>query len=238
VNDGSTDRTSAILDEYAQKDSRITVFIQENQGPGAARNTALDNAKGKYILFCDSDDTLEPDAAFECSQAMENNNVDVVMFISKLIEVNRCDPAKKNLKWERILNKKKDSGEKILNQKEFCAAASFVCMWGCCYRLDLINCYKVRFPHTYCAEDVVFLNAYLMVIQTGYILEKCLYTYYSHKESMSYILLSENRHPFLNRLFSLPFVLIATLKFAIKNKILWKEMYVFYWLILWIRNRI
>ena len=60
VNDGSPDNCGAILAEYAQKDSRIKVISQENQGVSVARNKALENAQGEYISFLDSDDELAP----------------------------------------------------------------------------------------------------------------------------------------------------------------------------------
>ena len=56
IDDGSTDSSGAICDEYAQKDSRVRVFHKENGGASSARNLGLDNAKGEWITFCDSDD--------------------------------------------------------------------------------------------------------------------------------------------------------------------------------------
>lgn len=61
VNDGSRDNSPAICDAYAQKDARIRVIHQKNQGVSAARNTGLDAATGNWIGFVDSDDTIEPD---------------------------------------------------------------------------------------------------------------------------------------------------------------------------------
>ena len=58
VNDGSRDKTGEICDAYAQKDSRIRAFHKENGGVSSARNVGLANAKGQYVVFCDSDDTL------------------------------------------------------------------------------------------------------------------------------------------------------------------------------------
>lgn len=59
VDDGSTDRTPEILEEYAQKDSRIKVITQTNQKQGAARNRGLEIAKGEYITFIDADDWVD-----------------------------------------------------------------------------------------------------------------------------------------------------------------------------------
>lgn len=59
IDDGSTDTSGAICDEYAEKDGRIRVFHKENGGVSSARNLGLDNAKGEWITFVDSDDYIE-----------------------------------------------------------------------------------------------------------------------------------------------------------------------------------
>ena len=60
VDDGSTDSSGAICEEYGEKDNRIKVFHMENRGLSAARNRGLDEAKGEWIGFVDSDDWIEP----------------------------------------------------------------------------------------------------------------------------------------------------------------------------------
>lgn len=61
VDDGSPDGSGKICDEYAEKDGRFKVFHQENQRVSAARNKGLDNAKGEWIGFVDSDDWVSKD---------------------------------------------------------------------------------------------------------------------------------------------------------------------------------
>lgn len=61
VEDGSTDNTPSICDEYALKDSRVKVIHKPNGGLAAARKTGVENATGDYIGFVDGDDTIEPD---------------------------------------------------------------------------------------------------------------------------------------------------------------------------------
>lgn len=61
VDDGSTDQSGAICDEYAQKDERIRVFHTGNRGVSCARNLGIENAKGHWIAFLDSDDYLNKD---------------------------------------------------------------------------------------------------------------------------------------------------------------------------------
>ena len=60
IDDGSKDRSGIICDEYALKDDRIRVIHKANGGVSSARNMGLDNAIGKYIMFCDPDDYVEP----------------------------------------------------------------------------------------------------------------------------------------------------------------------------------
>ncbi len=60
IDDGSPDKSGEMCDAWAQKDSRVVVIHKENGGVSSARNVGLENAKGEYIMFCDSDDYVEP----------------------------------------------------------------------------------------------------------------------------------------------------------------------------------
>ncbi|MDR0522523.1 MAG: glycosyltransferase [Planctomycetaceae bacterium] len=80
VDDGSTDRSLEILNEYARKDERIRVISQKNKGPGAARNAGLQLAQGKYVYFMDSDDTIDPDLCRMTSIAAEYAECDILYF--------------------------------------------------------------------------------------------------------------------------------------------------------------
>lgn len=61
VDDGSTDGSGVILDEYAKRDLRFRIIHQTNAGVGAARNSAIEVAQGEYLLYLDGDDKLELD---------------------------------------------------------------------------------------------------------------------------------------------------------------------------------
>ena len=78
VDDGSSDNSPQICDEYAQRDSRIVVIHKENGGAGSAKNEALKIATGKYLTFVDSDDYLEPDAMEYMQNLMECHHAQVV----------------------------------------------------------------------------------------------------------------------------------------------------------------
>lgn len=65
VDDGSTDASGSICEDYAAKDTRIRVFHQDNQGVSSARNLALDHVQGRYVLFLDADDFWYVDTCLE-----------------------------------------------------------------------------------------------------------------------------------------------------------------------------
>jgi len=79
VNDGSTDTSLAILEEYQQKDNRINIITQDNQGLSGARNTGIKAAKGDYLLFLDSDDYIDENMAFDMYERAIREKSDVVV---------------------------------------------------------------------------------------------------------------------------------------------------------------
>ena len=79
VNDGSTDLSGEIADEYAKKEERIKVIHQENGGASAARNVGLDIATGKYIAFLDSDDWIKDESLSLLYDEAVKYHADVVM---------------------------------------------------------------------------------------------------------------------------------------------------------------
>lgn len=87
VNDGSKDNSLEICESYAQQDSRITVFTQNNQGQAVARNVALQHARGEFIAFLDSDDAWRFDVLERSIDALYRNaECDIVQF-SVLVDV-------------------------------------------------------------------------------------------------------------------------------------------------------
>lgn len=81
IDDGSTDGSDKIVDEYAEQYPNIVVAIhQENKGLGGARNTGIDNSKGTYLIFLDSDDYLEKDTLSYLYNYAEEKGADLVMY--------------------------------------------------------------------------------------------------------------------------------------------------------------
>jgi len=87
VDDGSTDTTWDVLQEYAKKDERIRVYKRDREPKGAnrCRNMGIEKANGKYIIFLDSDDLLAPDCLENRINVIENSTFDFVVFNSNFI---------------------------------------------------------------------------------------------------------------------------------------------------------
>lgn len=121
INDGSTDESGAICDEYSQRDSRIRVVHQENQGLSKARNVGLSLAEGDYITFVDSDDYIELDTYLVVAEAIEKNKYpDLIFFREKSVDtegktvyVQGATPTGKIVKANRDFAEKRIIGELV-----------------------------------------------------------------------------------------------------------------------------
>lgn len=86
VDDGSTDRSPQICDDYVEAYDFISVIHKENGGLSEARNTGLSQAKGEYIYFPDSDDWLEPDTFIALAEALESQKFDIISFNREFVK--------------------------------------------------------------------------------------------------------------------------------------------------------
>ena len=90
VDDGSTDKSLTVLQEYAQKDDRFVILTQKNKFAGAARNKGLDIANGEYVYFMDSDDYLSDEnvlkSLYEIAKDYKDENI--IKFCAKVFDNN------------------------------------------------------------------------------------------------------------------------------------------------------
>lgn len=101
VNDGSTDRTSEIIDCLARDDERIKVFNQENKGVSGARDNGLKQATGEYIAWCDSDDWYEADCLSMQHKMITQYNADMVICRARIPGIDdEYDPNEIHI-WNR-----------------------------------------------------------------------------------------------------------------------------------------
>lgn len=88
VNDGSTDNSGDILQQYAEKYANITLINQSNQGLSGARNTGIKHANGEYIQFVDSDDYIEKNVLGGLMKQVEKDDLDVLRFKYQNVRIN------------------------------------------------------------------------------------------------------------------------------------------------------
>lgn len=106
VNDGSTDNSGNICDEYAKTDSRIKVIHKENGGVSSARNTGLESAKGEWLVFVDGDDYISSDYCTVMLEKAKKNDAELVLCGYKRVYENK----------EELINCQE---EKQFNKREF-----------------------------------------------------------------------------------------------------------------------
>lgn len=92
VDDGATDSTGKICDEYAKKDNRFRVVHQENQGVSCARNNGMKEATGELLYFIDSDDWIEPNCFERCFETYERHYCDIVQFDKNYVSSDQKTP--------------------------------------------------------------------------------------------------------------------------------------------------
>ena len=112
INDGSTDDTLKIINEFAAKDKRITIISQENKGVSAARNLAIQQVEADYIMFLDSDDWLELETCEETLKEAGENDADIVMF-GYIREYEKNSLKKATFEEEKILFKDEEVQKKL-----------------------------------------------------------------------------------------------------------------------------
>jgi glycosyltransferase involved in cell wall biosynthesis len=146
INDGSTDSSSDILKYYAQKEPRIHLINQPNQGLSGARNTGIDAAQGEYILFVDSDDIIEPSLVEECLQLIRKEQSDVVVYGYKKVKEDMSLIAQPYLE-NRTFSKEEALYELLSLNISPMACNKFI-------RTDILKKNSINFPVAKLHEDV------------------------------------------------------------------------------------
>jgi len=96
VDDGSTDQSVSIANQWAENDPRIRVFTTVHAGVSHARNTGIEHAKGAWITFIDSDDTVSPEYAARGLHLAAGEPVDLIIFSMRLIPIGSIDSGPEN----------------------------------------------------------------------------------------------------------------------------------------------
>lgn len=138
VDDGSTDGSEKIVDEFASRDNRVIVIHQVNKGESNARNTGLKVATGDYIGFMDCDDWIEPDMYEHLAKALEDENADMAIagFYREFEETGEPRITVQN---EKLVDPKAFDRQQLLRYLyERDAYRTFAYIWDKLYRREVI----------------------------------------------------------------------------------------------------
>ena len=224
INDGSTDGSLDILNEYAKKDNRVKIFSQKNQGLSITRNNGMQKAKYPYVTFIDSDDELDINA-YNNIMSNLSDDIDVICFGiqvlgNKNIKQQLSDDNYYKIKYKGKLKISKDN---ILNTD--CSACNKI------FKMDLIKKYNISFPKERRYEDACFYFQYMPIAKKAYFIQDKYYKYYRHEDSI----MSETFKSSPKAIDHL-YILEPIYKFYQKNKLfkLYKDLFIkifesFYW---------
>lgn len=210
VDDGSYDNCPKICDDWCKKDSRIRVIHKDNAGLGMARNTGIDNARGKYIFFFDSDDYILPGLLSDVFNNICKTSCDAVFFGMK-----RISDTGKELAL-LVPNPEKDfydNKNEIMNKlfPDFLAMNPHtgrrswlrISVCTCCLSMEFLKQNKLRFvsEREYISEDIYFYIEMFSKLRSVVLLKNIYYVYYQNAGSLTFSYKSD-RYERTNKFYS------------------------------------
>lgn len=226
INDGSKDVSGNICDEYALKDKRIKVFHKENGGVSSARNVGLENAKGDWITFIDSDDWVKEDYLSN----LFGHTGDGVELVISYAEIIKNDDVIKEVYPSRVVTDNYDLAF-VENDLHWHTSP-----WSKLYIRSIIDNNKLRFNEDmHIGEDAVFLFSYILLSKKIFISSDIDYCYnYSSEDS-----LTKRIFPIKSEMASYENISILVGRLIkeknVKNRIALKDLY---WLVAYYQRRI
>ena len=173
IDDGSTDGSAELCESYAARDSRVRLVRSERLGVGFARNLGLKEAKGDYIMFCDSDDFTEPEWAQTLLDAVKAHPSSLP----------NCDYAEYSSRTgqRELVTLKGATRDQLVDKSRYfpmamCGAASH--LWTRIFSAEVIKNNDLSFRTDMIqGEDIVFIAEYLMLCDSIYYIRKSLYNW-------------------------------------------------------------
>lgn len=200
VNDGSKDSSKKIAQEFVERDERIRLVNQKNQGVSCARNLGIDEAIGDILMFLDADDWFEEDA-FEEVVTNWDDSAQMLLFDYYDVPENRKKQYRKLFKEDKIEFGK--DGERSISDLELIIAGVWSQQkgarillsvpWGRVFQANYIKKSFVRFPEGIVIfEDVIFNIRAILDMRKVIYLSKSIYAYYINADSASNISYKKN----------------------------------------------
>lgn len=183
INDGSTDNSKTVCDEYIKKDKRVKVIHKNNEGVSKARNDGLSVAKGKYICFLDADDYLSGNYFKEVEKIFNKyENLELINFgfFSDVDDLEFNKLSSDTINYKNKLYKSHNAIKKdFINLWDNTMLYN---IWNKVYVKKVLDDNNISFPDYNWGEDVAFNKVYLDSINTMYNSNQCFYHYVRERE--------------------------------------------------------
>ena len=215
INDGSTDLSFEICNQYARKDERIILINQENKGVSYTRNRAINISTGEYIIFVDSDDYCELNMLEEISKNL--NSYDIICFgFSKVFKSNN----------ETLIDTKPPISVNELKTKIFNDDNFRGFLWNKVFSSNIIKKNNIAFNEKiHFCEDLVFINEYMNYVKSSLYIAKSLYNYRMRKNSVTYNFFNSKN---VSILIAYDFLIQRTEDASIKNMLEFEYLLYYY----------
>lgn len=183
VNDGSKDKSEAIIKQLAKKDNRIKLINQTNGGPSSARNNGLRNAAGRFIIFCDADDVIFSSNLEKILQENESSRSDMIVLGWNIIQKNIDGKivSRRNITQpkQKIFGNKEVVSKSI---RSFSNNGRMYNLWNRIYKTSIIKNNKLKLREDLkLGEDVLFNFSFLEHANEVYFSD--LDPYYTYEEN-------------------------------------------------------
>ena len=189
VDDGSTDDSYDILEEYKQKDERIKVIHKENKGTGAARNDGLRLATGECIGFVDPDDWVKPNMFERLYGLIKEKNLDIAMCMPDGYDekngINTPFPYFVDANFENIID------DRVFNWRDLSPFSYPMCVWNKLYTKELFDKNNIDFAEGLDFEDHKVIFGTLLTAERMFFIKEKLYIYRFNREGS--VLTDNNR---------------------------------------------
>lgn len=184
INDGSTDRSEEILTEFCENHSNSEFYTIEHKGVSAARNYGIEQAVGKYIMFCDIDDGYAP-KTFDVLRNYIFSDFDIIIFGAKINNLSN------NFHLNDIETRDYDISYPQIMDAFYTEKGTWPYVWNCCYKRNFIINNNLRFKCSLeLGEDLVFqFESFIAAEDIKFISNQLyIYNYCTDSSSISYYL--------------------------------------------------
>lgn len=180
IDDGSTDKSSCICDEYAMLDDRIRVIHKENGGLSDARNCGLDNTNGDFVMFVDSDDFLETDACLRLYECIVNTDTDMCVGVIREIRKDSVNYQRRSHIKPNVRYSSKEFMVRSIKSYEWYAPAVLNL-----YKTAVFNDNNIRFKKGRLYEDIEILPRIYLCTNTISYVDFPFYNYVIRENSIT-----------------------------------------------------